>query len=268
MLALSQLLREGLAGPLNGEQQKYVDVIERNGQNLIRLVDDVLDLSRMELDRLDLDLQAVDLGEQLHASVMELAPLAQEKNIDLVANAAGLPPVRCDPARLAQVLTNLIGNAIKFTDRGRVSIEAEVASGSVVVHVCDTGVGIPEAARSRVFDEFFQVGQRESDGRVLSHRGRSSTPRRGAGVGLGLAITKRLVRLMGGALSVESTEGVGSRFTFSLPTAQPHAGWLGAAADPGEGQGDSAINDSESDEDVGSSARRFRDEPHGTNTAG
>jgi len=213
MLVLSQLLRDGSVGPLNAEQQKYVEVIERNGQNLIRLVNDVLDLSRLKWGRLNVDLQAIDLAEQLQAIVMTLTPLAQVKGLELVVEPHHqLPHVRCDPHRVRQVLTNLIGNALKFTERGRVSLSAEVRRGEVAVHVSDTGIGISEEARLTLFDRFFQRGGGAvtGDGAQLGN----------VGSGLGLAIAHRLVRLMGGDLSVESRVGVGSRFTFTLSVSE------------------------------------------------
>jgi signal transduction histidine kinase len=207
MLTLSQLLRDGSAGQLNVEQKAYVEVIERNGQNLIRLVNDVLDLSRMELGRAELELRSLDVGAQLRATATALVPLADAKNLALVVNVDdGVPPVNGDPSRLRQVLTNLISNAIKFTDRGQVTLAARPGRGVVTVQVSDTGVGIPAPALPRIFDAFFQVGDQSG----------TAGPE-GMGVGLGLAIARRLVRLMGGDLAVESTVGQGSRFTFTLP---------------------------------------------------
>jgi signal transduction histidine kinase len=213
MLALAQLLRDGMAGDLNPEQRKYVEVIERNGQNLIHLVNDVLDLSRMEVGQIEIEMEVrpLDLGDQVRATVAALAPLAEVKKIDLTVDSIqDLPLVRCDPDRVRQVLTNLIGNAIKFTDRGQVVLSVEPRHQTVAVHVSDTGVGIPESARPRLFDAFFQ--------------GAGPQARRKGGAGLGLAIASRLVRLMGGDLSFESAEGVGSRFTFTLPIAEAVGG--------------------------------------------
>ena len=246
ILALSQLLRDGMAGTLNVEQKKYVEVIERNGQNLIRLVNNVLDLSRMAAGHIDVELRSLDLGDQLRATAAALAPLAEVKGIELVVDAVPrLPLVRCDPDRVRQVLTNLIGNAIKFTDRGEVKISAARSGDMVAVHVSDTGIGIPEAARTRLFEEFFQAGE--------------SDARRNGGAGLGLAIASRLVQLMDGELSVQSAEGVGSRFTFTLPVGE---------RTPGPDRVEAVVRE------VGASTshepgapRSFPDEHHGTHTA-
>lgn len=253
MLALSQLLRDGLAGQLNAEQQKYIEVIERNGQSLMRLVDDVLDFSRIKTGHLTVELSSFDVGDQLRAAATALAPLADAKGITLtVVLAEQLPFVRCDPDRVRQVLTNLIGNAIKFTARGGVTLTAEAAEGCVAVHVCDTGVGIPQAARPRLFDEFFQV-----------ERGALDHQREGAG--LGLTIARRLVRLMGGDLAVESEVGVGSRFTFTLPVANDRS-----AREPKGVEVSKQIAKAGSipTEGAGQVGQRFQDGPHGTNTAG
>lgn len=257
MLALAQLLRDGQVGELNPEQQRYVEVIERNGQSLVRLVNDLFDLSRLKLGRADVEISSLDIRDQLQGIAGALAPLAEAKRIELgVTVADPMPLVACDPDRLRQVLMNLISNAIKFTNRGHVTLSAEAGEGMVAVHVSDTGVGIPDAARSRIFEEFFQMGPAG---------GRAGT-RRGDGVGLGLAIARRLVRLMGGDLSVESTEGVGSRFTFTLPQAE--GGRFSNELEK-TGVGDLANRRSEGAEDSSSSTHRCQGGLHGTtNTPG
>ena len=204
VLALSQLLRDGMAGALSNDQRRYLEVIERNGQNLLRLINDILDLSRIEAGHLEMDLQATDIGAQIRATVGTLVPLAEAKGLDLHARLPDdLPTVRCDVDRVRQILTNLIGNAIKFTETGQVQVSAEARGEQVAVHVTDTGVGIPDSAKAKVFEEFFQVDQ--------------SMARRQGGTGLGLAIASRLARLMGGEISFDSVVGSGSRFTLTLP---------------------------------------------------
>ncbi|HET6146056.1 MAG TPA: ATP-binding protein [Polyangia bacterium] len=213
VLALSQLLRDGMAGALSTDQRKYLEVIERNGQNLLRLINDILDLSRIEAGHLEMDLHTVDIAAQIRATIGTLAPLAEAKGLDLHARLPDdLPPVRCDIDRVRQILTNLIGNAIKFTEVGHVQVSAEVRAGAVAVHVSDTGVGIPDAAQAKVFQEFFQVDQ--------------SMARRRGGTGLGLAIASRLAHLMNGEITVESVPGSGSRFTLVLPLASEAAAQL------------------------------------------
>ncbi|HEX3901554.1 MAG TPA: ATP-binding protein [Polyangia bacterium] len=207
VLALTELLRDGVAGPLTIDQRKYLQVIERNGQALLHLINDVLDLSRIETGHLEMDAQDVDLAPQVELVTAALAPLAAAKNLDLMVKLPpSLPAARGDVDRFRQILTNLIGNAIKFTEGGgQILIGAEVGPDTVTVVVTDTGVGIPDAYREKIFEEFVQVDQ--------------TLARRQGGTGLGLAIARRLARLMGGEIEVESVLSRGSRFSLSLPRA-------------------------------------------------
>ncbi len=207
VLALTQLLREGVAGPLTVDQRKYLQVIERNGHGLLHLINDVLDLSRIEAGHLEMDTEDLDLGPHVESVVEALAPLAVSKNLDLTVHLPPeLPAARGDPDRFRQILTNLIGNAIKFTESGgQVMIGAEAHPETVLVVVTDTGVGIPDRHRDKIFQEFYQVDQ--------------TLVRRQGGTGLGLAIARRLARLMGGDITVESVVSRGSRFSITLPRA-------------------------------------------------
>jgi len=205
VLALTQLLREGVPGPLTVDQRKYLQVIERNGHGLLHLINDVLDLSRIEAGHLEMDTEDLDLALHVRSVVEALAPLAVSKNLDLTVNLPPeLPAARGDPDRFRQILTNLIGNAIKFTESGgQVMIGAEAHPEMIVVVVTDTGVGIPDRHRDKIFQEFYQVDQ--------------TLVRRQGGTGLGLAIARRLARLMGGDITVESVVSRGSRFSITLP---------------------------------------------------
>lgn len=207
VLALTQLLREGVAGPLTVDQRKYLQVIERNGHGLLHLINDVLDLSRIEAGHLEMDTTDIDLAPHVEAVAEALAPLAAAKNLDLTVNLPpDLPNARGDPDRFRQILTNLIGNAVKFTESGgQVMIGAEARPEAIVVVVTDTGVGIPDPYRDKIFQEFYQVDQ--------------TLVRRQGGTGLGLAIARRLARLMGGDITVESVVSRGSRFSLTLPRA-------------------------------------------------
>jgi len=218
VLALSQLLRDGVAGPLTGDQRRYLEIIMRNGHTLLRLIDDILDLSRIESGHLVIDTQDIDLGPQIGAVVEALSPLAMAKDLDAsVKLPDDLPMVRCDIDRFRQILTNLIGNAIKFTETGAVRVTAEARATAVAVHVTDTGIGIPQAKLGHIFEEFVQVDQ--------------TLARRQGGAGLGLAIASRLARLMGGEITASSVVGSGSRFTLTLPRAAEARG--AANADEG-----------------------------------
>jgi CheY-like chemotaxis protein len=153
-----------------------------------------------------MDTQTVDLAPHVRAIAAELAPLAMAKELELVVKLPEtLPAVRCDVDRVRQILTNLIGNAIKFTETGTVQVAAETKAGVLAMSVIDTGVGIPEADINKIFREFFQVDQ--------------TLARRQGGTGLGLAIASRLAQLMGGEIAVTSIVGHGSRFTLTLPRA-------------------------------------------------
>jgi signal transduction histidine kinase/CheY-like chemotaxis protein len=207
VLALSQLLRDGVAGPLTIDQRRYLEIITRNGRTLLRLIDDILDLSRIESGHLEVDTEDVDLAPQIDSIVEALTPLATAKDLHITIKLPDdLPLVRCDVDRVRQILTNLIANAIKFTDAGMVRVTAAAGDVAVVIHVTDTGVGIPQAELGRIFEEFVQVDQ--------------TLARRKGGAGLGLAIASRLARLMGGDIAVSSVAGSGSRFTLTLPRAQ------------------------------------------------
>ena len=207
VLALTQLLREGVPGPLTVDQRKYLQVIERNGHALLHLINDVLDLSRIEAGHLEMDTEDLDLAPHVESVVEALAPLAAGKSLDLTVNLPpDLPAARGDPDRFRQILTNLMGNAIKFTESGgQVMIGAEAHDETIVVVVTDTGVGISDRHRDKIFQEFYQVDQ--------------TLVRRQGGTGLGLAIARRLARLMGGDITVESVVSRGSRFSIILPRA-------------------------------------------------
>jgi len=210
VLALSQLLRDGVAGSLTTDQRRYLEVIERNGQGLLHLINDILDLSRIEAGHMEIDAGSLEVEPQVSAVVDALMPLAAAKGLDLVTVLPpDLPPVHADGDRFRQILTNLVNNAVKFTESGQVRVSAEARGDAVILHVTDTGAGVPDAYRDKIFQEFFQVDQ--------------TLVRRQGGTGLGLAIARRLARLMGGEISVESVFGKGSRFSLRLPRAQESA---------------------------------------------
>jgi signal transduction histidine kinase/FixJ family two-component response regulator len=223
VLALSHLLRESVAGPLTSEQRRYLEIITRNGQSLLHLIDDILDLSRIEAGHVELDTEDIDLAGPIAGIVDALAPLATAKDLDVTVKLPDdMPRVRCDVDRVRQILTNLIANAIKFTDAGMVRVTATASGAVVAIHVTDTGIGIPEDQLGHIFEEFVQVDQ--------------TLARRKGGAGLGLAIASRLARLMGGAITASSVPGSGSRFTVTLPRAaerseKPNVSRLSATVD-------------------------------------
>jgi PAS domain S-box-containing protein len=194
--------------PLASQQREYTEAIRRSGEWLLSIINDILDLSKMESGKLELQITELSVHEIVDDVIEVLAPQAQAKALALTACVQRDVPerLRGDPGRLRQVLLNLVGNAIKFTPRGevvvRVACAAETPEGAVLrFEVADTGIGIPPEAQARLFQPFSQVD--------------SSTTRRYGGTGLGLAIAKRLVELMGGEIGVESTPGEGSTFWFT-----------------------------------------------------
>ena len=204
VLGMTELLLES---GLTNIQRKYAETVQRSGNNLLSIINDVLDFSKIEAGKLELEQVDMDLRRVLEDTVDILAERAHAKGLELVCGVPGDLPamVKGDPLRLGQILTNLTGNAIKFTERGAVllSLSCLADSGTQVkirFEVKDTGAGISEEAQSRIFDEFSQA-----DG---------STTRKHGGSGLGLAISKQLVEMMGGQLHVDSALGAGSTFWF------------------------------------------------------
>lgn len=191
--------------PLSPEQESYVAAMRSSGTALFALVEDLLDFSAIEAGRFELRAVETDLRPLLEDAVELMAARAHEKNIDIACyvSPAASRRIVTDPNRLRQVIFNLIGNAIKFTEKGAVGVEVDEAGGRLVIAVTDTGPGLAPEDRARIFEEFEQA---ERD-----------VTRQMGGVGLGLAISRRIVEVMGGAITVESTLGKGSRFTCTIP---------------------------------------------------
>ncbi|WP_035270994.1 ATP-binding protein [Desulfonatronum thiodismutans] len=211
VMALSRVLMMQARSKLSKEEASYLEIIERNGKNLLALINDILDLSKIEAGRMDVYPKPFALGRTLENVVESIMPLAREKRIDLHHDIpADLPTIESDELRITQVLQNLLGNAVKFTDTGGVSVSVRADREKVFLRVTDTGIGITKNDLPHIFDEF-----RQADG---------SSSRRHEGTGLGLAIAQKSARLLGGDISVESAPGKGSTFTLTLPLV-----WQGAA---------------------------------------
>ena len=209
VLGYTDLILDNIFGDVPEAIRDTLERVKANGHHLLRLINDVLDLSKIEAGQLTLSLGDYSMGEVVHAVVSAVESLAAEKKLALKATVpADLPPARGDEGRITQVLLNLTGNAIKFTDEGEVSIEARTSDGAFVISVSDTGPGISEADQQTIFEEF-----RQAD---------SSSTRKKGGTGLGLSISRRIVELHGGRLWVESTPGHGSTFSFTLPIRMDH----------------------------------------------
>lgn len=207
IIGLSESLLDGAAGPVPDAMRKYLEMIAYSGKRLANLVNDILDFSKLKNHTLQLHRRPVDVHECVQILLKMTEPLVGTKDLELInAVPETLPPVLADEGRLQQILYNLVGNAVKFTDQGSVTVSAKHEYDQVVIDVVDTGIGIPPDQVSKIFESFEQVDGTDN--------------RRHGGTGLGLAITKRLVELHGGAIGVCSTPGVGSRFRVKLPVVQ------------------------------------------------
>jgi two-component system sensor histidine kinase ChiS len=206
IIGIAESMFDGIGGKLNSEQRENIGMIISSGKRLNSLVDDILDFSRMKNRDLNLELKSISLQNVSDLVLVISRPLYMKKNIHVRNNIPmDFPPILGDEARLQQILFNLIGNAIKFTDRGKIEIGAELSEKMAKFSISDTGIGIPKDKFEEIFHSFEQVD--------------SSTTRQFGGTGLGLAITKRLVELHGGMIWVESSLGTGSVFYFTLPLA-------------------------------------------------
>jgi signal transduction histidine kinase len=201
ILGMAQIMG---AGPLAPAQAERLQIVRRSGEMLLSILNDVLDLAKIEAGRIELELIEFNLGQTLAATAECFAPLASAKGLrfDLdMATAEGL--YRGDPTRVRQIVSNLISNALKFTEAGCIRLSATYGDGVLRLSVADTGIGIPADKVDHLFSKFFQADQ--------------STTRRFGGTGLGLAICRDLASLMGGDIQVQSVFGAGSTFTVNLP---------------------------------------------------
>jgi signal transduction histidine kinase len=204
ILGYTELILDSIYGDVPEKAQGVLKRVESNGKHLLGLINDVLDLSKIEAGQLVLSLNDYSMKDVLYSVFSAVEPLASEKNLNFKVEAPPeMPKGRGDERRLTQVILNLVGNAIKFTDNGEVVIKASSTNGSFTVAVRDTGPGISPADQGKIFEEFQQADN-------------SATKKKG-GTGLGLSISRRIVEMHGGKLWVESEVGKGSVFSFSLP---------------------------------------------------
>jgi signal transduction histidine kinase len=204
ILGYTELILDKIYGEVPEKIQEVLERLGKNGRHLLNLINAVLDFSKIEAGQLNLSLNEYSMKEVVQTVLTSVEALAMEKNLDLkVTISENVTKGMGDEQRIVQVLLNLIGNAIKFTDEGEVRVEVTVSDETFLVSVLDTGPGLSEADQRMIFEEFHQA-----DG--------SSTRKKG-GTGLGLAIAKRIVEMHGGRLWVESTLGKGSTFYFTLP---------------------------------------------------
>ncbi len=208
IIGFSEVLAERLFGDVNDKQAEYLADIVASGRHLLALINDILDLSKIEAGRMELDLSDFALAAAVGNTLALVRERAQRRGIALASDVdPAIGTIRADERKVKQVLLNLLSNALKFTpEGGSIAVRAAAAGGMVAVAVSDTGVGIAPEDQAAVFEEFRQVG---------------AAARKVEGTGLGLAITRRFVELHGGTIRVESEPGKGSTFTFTLPAVAP-----------------------------------------------
>jgi signal transduction histidine kinase len=204
VLGYAELLQDGLYGELPDKARDVLERVQANGKHLLGLINDVLDLSKIEAGQLQLQMDEYSMRNVVQMVVSATESLASSKKLPLKVEIANdMPLGQGDERRIAQVLLNLVGNAIKFTDEGEVRVAARASNGIFSVAVTDTGPGVHASQKTRIFQEFHQVD--------------SSNTKKKGGTGLGLAIAKRIVELHGGRIWVDSEVGRGSTFQFDLP---------------------------------------------------
>jgi PAS domain S-box-containing protein len=203
-----ELLLDGGAGELSDDQSRFLAVVDRNSRRLMHLVGDLLFLAQVEAGKLALELGEVDLDDIVAESVEAAKPVADEKGIELRTSLASIPKMVGDRSRLAQVLDNLVSNALKFTtEGGAVDVRVSAQNGDALIEVVDTGIGIAPQEHALLFDRFFRSSE--------------ATERAIPGTGLGLTIVKAIVERHRGSIEVESAEGAGTTMRIRLPVREP-----------------------------------------------
>jgi len=210
IIGFAEVLRDGICGELNEDQLECVSDIYESGRHLLRMINDILDLSKVEAGKVELQLEEFSVASAMDAVQSIIRDMANKKRLDLqIAVPESLPNTYADPVKLKQIMYNLLSNAVKFTpERGSIAVNAEFRGDEFLISVTDTGIGIAPEDYESIFDEFKQLD--------------SSRSRQYEGTGLGLALTKKLVELHGGRIWLESEgPGLGSRFSFTLPAKKP-----------------------------------------------
>jgi len=204
IMALSRVLITQSKDKLSEEENGYLEIVERNGKRLLSLINDILDLSKIEAGRMDVLPEFISVASLLQIVKENMQTLCEQKGLTLTLSVPkNLPKVENDESKLHQILTNIVGNAVKFTEKGGVDISVEHDEGSVIIEVKDSGIGISEAIIPHIFEEF-----RQADG---------TSSRQYEGTGLGLAIAKKIAQMLGGDIMVTSVLGKGSIFTLTIP---------------------------------------------------
>jgi signal transduction histidine kinase len=208
IIGYEELLADGITGPVNDAQKHQLGRMKASAQHLLHLIDQILSYSRVDAGREIVQAEDIDANEVAHDAATLVEPLAREKGLPLEVVPIGYPLAMCtDSGKVRQILVNLLSNAVKFTPAGRVTLVVQHDGPIVRYVVRDTGIGIAEEHRDQIFDAFWQVEQ--------------PSTRRVGGTGLGLSVTRRLARLLGGDVIVTSAVGQGSAFIVSLPLELP-----------------------------------------------
>ncbi|HXV82183.1 MAG TPA: HAMP domain-containing sensor histidine kinase, partial [Candidatus Binatia bacterium] len=204
ILGYTELILDNIYGEAPPKIRETLERIDKNGHHLLKLINDVLDLSKIEAGSLKLNLADYAMDEVARSAITATEPVVREKSLTLnVAIPSHLSKARGDERRLTQVLLNLLSNAVKFTEAGEIRLEVTESDGRFCVSVGDTGIGIDESDKFKIFEEFYQADDSESGKKT--------------GTGLGLPISKRIIEMHGGRIWVDSKPGQGSVFTFTLP---------------------------------------------------
>ncbi len=203
VIALSGVLSRKLVNQIPKEEYSYLEIIERNGENLLKLINNILDISRIEAGYEEVDINRFNANHAIDEVIAMIQPHAQQQNIKLLHESEDTIIISSDVDMFRHIMQNLISNAVKFTEKGQVTVSSRQNENNIIVKVIDTGIGISKEHLPYIFDEF-----RQADG---------STSRRYGGAGLGLAIAKKYSYLLGGTISVKSTLSIGSEFTLTLP---------------------------------------------------
>jgi signal transduction histidine kinase len=204
IIGYGELLVDEITGPINEEQRRQLQRIRSSANHLLAIIDEILTLARMEAGKERVELRDVEINDLMESVASMAEPLASAKGLGFQMNVEPAEmTLHTDAVKLRQVLLNLLSNAVKYTDAGQISVKTETRDGVVDFLVTDTGVGVSEDNLEKIFEPFWQVEQ--------------TTTRRAGGTGLGLAVTRQFVELLGGSIYVQSTLGKGSTFRVTIP---------------------------------------------------
>jgi signal transduction histidine kinase len=204
IIGFTGIMLQGLAGPLNNEQSKQLSMVQSSSRHLLALINDVLDISKIEAGQLELSSTSFELGQSIEKIAKLISPLADKKGIDLRLDiATDIEKVTADQRRMEQITLNLLNNAVKFTEKGHVRVSCRIENDHYLLSVSDTGIGMRPEDLSGLFQPFQQID--------------TGISRKHEGTGLGLSICKKLLDMMGGTIDVESQWGQGSTFTVRFP---------------------------------------------------